>query len=484
MTDTTVTAGHLVRSEIFSGGEWVDQHGTDQIVVTSPVDGREVGRAPRGNQADVDHAVSAARRAFDAGPWPELSPAERGQWLDRLADELERRGDDIAAMITAEIGQPIRVSTPWGGKRPMAHLRFYAQVARDLQTEVERPNSAREGTSTIRREPRGVAAVIVPWNHPFASTTLKLGPALAAGCTVVIKPAEETPLDIYVLAEACREIGLPAGVVNIVPGGRETGQMLVAHPGIDKVGFTGSTAAGRAIAGALGERLLPVTLELGGKSPAVILESADLDDVMASLRGASFENSGQICASLTRILVPQSRYDEVRDRLLAQMRSLAVGDPWDTATDLGPLVSARIRDRVLSLVRNAEASGASVTRTHEELPGEGCFVSPMLVENASMDSEIAQTEVFGPVVSLHAYASPDEAIELANNSSYGLAAAVYGDPDEAEAMARRIQAGTVGINGYRPDLNHPYGGYKQSGMGREFAPEAVQAYQNTKTIWR
>ncbi|WP_188805442.1 aldehyde dehydrogenase family protein [Citricoccus zhacaiensis] len=484
MAELRTRPAHSVRSCFFSNGEFTAPSGTENIVVRNPADGTEVGQTPRGGEREVDHAVSAARRSFDSGPWPRLSPAERGEWLDKLADELERRGDDIAAMITAEIGQPIRVSTAWGGKRPVAHLRYYAQVARDLQNELERPNAARKGTSTIRREPLGVAALIVPWNHPFASTTLKLGPALAAGCTVVIKPAEESPLDIYILAEACLTIGLPAGVINIVPGGRETGQILVAHPGIDKVGFTGSTAAGRSIASTMGERLLPVTLELGGKSAAIVLKSADLDMTMDSLRVASFENTGQTCASMSRVLVPQSRYAEVRDRLLAEMSGLRVGDPWDPETDLGPLVSTRIKDRALGLVHRAEESGVTVTRTHQDLPRTGCFVSPVLIENAAMDSEIAQTEVFGPVVSLHSYGSVEEAIDLANQSQYGLASAIFGDSAKAESVARRIQAGTVGINGYKPDLNHPYGGYKASGMGREFALEAVEAYQNTKTIWR
>jgi betaine-aldehyde dehydrogenase len=324
----------------------------------------------------------------------------------------------------------------------------------------------------------------VPWNHPQASTTLKLAPALAAGCTVVIKPAEETPLDAYHFAEASMAIGMPPGVINIVPGGRDTGRALVAHPGIDKVSFTGSAEAGKQIASAAGARLIPVTLELGGKSAAIVLESADLDEMFTSLRNASFDNTGQTCALLSRVVVPRSLYGTVRDGLVDLARSLRVGDPDDETTELGPLVSKRIYDRVTGLVDAARAEGATILAGDTPVPGGGYFVAPTIVDDVSPDSRIAQEEVFGPVVTILPYDGLEQAIEIANNSRYGLAGAVYGDPDEVLPVARRIRTGSIGLNGYRPDINHPYGGYKESGLGREFGPEAIGNFQETKSIWR
>ena len=479
-----MTSMAVSRDRIFVGGEWVSPSTSAQVVVESPVDYSEVGRAPDGSAEDVDRAVRAAREAFDHGPWPQLSSAERADWMDRLADELERRGAETSALITAEIGQPVALSRPWGGIRPVSHLRYYAKVARETDVEEVRANVSRPGTSIVRREPLGVAALIVPWNHPQASTTLKLAPALAAGCTVVIKPAAETPLDIFNLADASLAIGMPPGVINIVPGGRETGQALVAHPGVDKVAFTGSSEAGRQIASVAGRRLVPVTLELGGKSAAIVLESADLDATFQSLRNAAFDNTGQTCALMARVLAPRSLYDTVRDRLVDLARDLRVGDPLDESTELGPLVSRRIYDRVTGMVEAARTAGATILAGDTTLPDEGYYVAPTIVTGAALDSQIAQEEVFGPVITLLAYDDVDDAVRIANDSRYGLAGAVYGDPDAVLDVARRIRTGSIGLNGYRPDLNQPYGGYKDSGLGREFGPEAVGNFQEIKSIWR
>jgi len=325
----------------------------------------------------------------------------------------------------------------------------------------------------------------VPWNHPQASLTLKLAPALAAGCTVVIKPAAETPLDVFAFAEASLAIGMPPGVINIVPGGRETGQALVAHPGIDKISFTGSAEAGRQIASIGGQRLIPVTLELGGKSAAIVLESADLDAAFTSLRNAAFDNTGQTCALMSRVLAPASIYGEVRERLIALAQDLKVGDPRDESTELGPLVSKRIHDRVTQMVDRARADGATVVGGGQSLPDTGYYFAPTIVTDAALDSEIAQEEVFGPVVTLLPYDTVDDAVRIANDSRYGLAGAVYGaGEDEVLGVARRIRTGSIGLNGYRPDFNTPYGGYKDSGLGREFGPGAVRNFQETKSIWR
>lgn len=484
-TPTTTTARSVSRDSIFAGGEWVTPSTSAEIVVESPVDLSEVGRAPDAIAADVDRAVRAAREAFDHGPWSRMAPAERADWLDKLADEMERRGLDTAELITAEIGQPISVSRPWASVRPITHLRYYAKVARrpDFEEEV-RPNIHGDGNSIVRREPLGVAALIVPWNHPQASLTLKLGPALAAGCTVVIKPAAETALDVFAFAEASLAIGMPPGVINIVPGGRETGQALVAHPGIDKISFTGSAEAGRQIASAGGQRLIPVTLELGGKSAAIVLESADLDKAFTSLRHAIFDNSGQICAMMSRVLAPANMYDEVRDRLVALAGDLKVGDPHDESTELGPLVSGRIHERVSGMVDRARAAGATVLTGGQSLPDAGYFYAPTVITGAAEDSEIVQEEIFGPVVTLMPYTDVDDAVRIANDSHYGLAGAVYGAEDEILGVARRIRTGSIGLNGYRPDFNTPYGGYKDSGLGREFGAEAVRNFQEVKSIWR
>jgi aldehyde dehydrogenase (NAD+) len=482
MTATTAVS----RDRIFAGGEWVAPAGSAEIVVESPVDHSEVGRAPDAIAADVDRAVRAAREAFDHGPWPRMTPAERADWLDKLADEMERRGLDTSDLITAEIGQPVRLSRPWASVRPITHLRYYAKVARRPDFEEEEvANIHGTGNSIVRREPLGVAALIVPWNHPQASLTLKLAPALAAGCTVVIKPAAETPLDVFAFAEASLAIGMPPGVINIVPGGRETGQALVAHPGIDKISFTGSAEAGRQIASIGGQRLIPVTLELGGKSAAIVLESADLDAAFTSLRNAAFDNTGQTCALMSRVLAPASIYGEVRERLIALAQDLKVGDPRDESTELGPLVSKRIHDRVTQMVDRARADGATVVGGGQSLPDTGYYFAPTIVTDAALDSEIAQEEVFGPVVTLLPYDTVDDAVRIANDSRYGLAGAVYGaGEDEVLGVARRIRTGSIGLNGYRPDFNTPYGGYKDSGLGREFGPGAVRNFQETKSIWR
>ncbi|MCX6501054.1 MAG: aldehyde dehydrogenase [Microbacterium sp.] len=473
-----------VHARNFAGGAWLTPSSTDTIAVENPFDHAIVGTAPDSSAADVDLAVGAARDAFDRGPWGRSTPAERADWIDRLADELEARGDATAALITDEIGQPAGLARGMGAIRPVQHLRFYARLARELTTEVERPNGDRDGFSIIRREPVGVAALIVPWNHPQASITMKMAPALAAGCTVVIKPAAESPLDVAQLIEAAIAIGLPPGVINVVTGGRETGRALVEHPGVDKIAFTGSTAAGRQIAEVAGRRLIPVTLELGGKSAAVVLPGADVAATLASLRTGSFGNTGQNCVALSRILAPADLYDELRDGLVALARDLRVGDPKDAATEVGPLVTRTALERVTGMVERARAEGATVLAGDTALPDTGYFYAPAIVEGADPDSELAQNEIFGPVISLHPYADVDDAVRIANATSYGLGGAVFGaDDDEVLRVARRVRTGSIGLQGYRPDINLPFGGVRASGLGRELGPEAVSSYLVSKSIF-
>ena len=311
-------------------------------------------------------------------------------------------------------------------------------------------------------------------------------PALAVGCTVVIKPAAETPLDALELADAVDEIGMPPGVVNVVTGGRETGAALVDHPGVDKIAFTGSTAAGRIIAARCGARLIPATLELGGKSAAVVLDDAEADKVLSELRSLSFMNSGQTCFLLSRVLVPLRRFGEFTEGLTELARSLVVGDPREDATELGPLVSERIRKRVRGMVDDGVAGGARVVTGGKDLPGEpGFFYEPTIVTDVASASALAQEEVFGPVVVVAPYSSDEEAIALANDTQYGLGGAVFSaDEERAMDVARRIETGTIGINGYRPDQNSPFGGYKASGLGRENGPEMLANFLNVKAVYR
>jgi len=482
---TTIDAPQVEDGALYAGGSWLTSSGADRITVQNPYDLTTVGVVADASREDVDTAVRAAREAFDRGPWPRMSPAERADWMEKLADELERRAEATAQLVTSENGQPITLSRVLSGVVPSNHLRYYAGLVRDAATEEVRQNIGRPGSTIVRTEPIGVAGLIIPWNYPRSLTTAKLAPALAVGCTVVVKPAAETPLDALALADAVDAIGMPAGVVNIVTGGRETGAALVDHPGVDKIAFTGSTAAGRIIGARCGERLIPVTLELGGKSPAVVLDDADLERTLSELRSSSFMNSGQTCFLLSRVLVPQQRLAEFTDGLADVARSLVLGDPREESTELGPLVSDRIRRRAGSLVEAGVAAGARVvTGGRNVTDHQGYFYEPTIVDRVDQSSPLAQEEVFGPVVVVSPYADEDEAVRLANDTVYGLGGSVFGvDEDRARDVARRIETGTIGINGYRPDLGSPFGGYKASGLGRENGPEALTNFVKIKAIY-
>ena len=458
---------------------------TATITVINPADLTVVGTAPDAGADEVDAAVRSAREAFDEGPWPRMSGAERAEWMERLATELERRGGEFSALVTDEIGQPISLSSVMNGVVPGTHLRYYASLARDWEQEVARANVIFPGESLIRREPIGVAGLIAPWNYPLSLLTSKLAPALAVGCTVVAKPAGETPLDALLLAEAVATVGFPAGVINVVTGGRETGALLVDHPGIDKVAFTGSTSAGRAIAVRCAERLIPVTLELGGKSAAVVLDDADLTQTLGALRTGSFMNSGQTCFLLSRVIVPERRAKEFTDGLVDVARGLSIGDPKDPAIEQGPLVSERIRSRVRTMLDDARTGGAQVLTGGADASGlAGYYFQPTVVTGVDSASVLAREEIFGPVVTVFTASSDDDAVRLANDSRYGLGGAIFSsDPDRALRTARRVQSGTIGINGYNPDLAVPFGGYKDSGLGREHGPEAMQNYVAVKAIY-
>jgi betaine-aldehyde dehydrogenase len=471
------------RDTLYIGGNHEKPSSGSLIDVRSPFTEELVGRVPEAREADVDRAVTAARQSFENGPWARSTPAERADVLDRLLAALQQRAADIASLVTTEMGCPLSFSHAGQAFATTMVLEFYAGLTRTFAFEETRPSMV--GSALVRQEPVGVAAAIVPWNVPLFTTMLKLAPALAAGCSIVVKPAPETPLDAYLLADALDEAGVPKGVVSIVPGGRELGEYLVTHPGIDKVGFTGSTAAGRRIAALCGERLRRVTLELGGKSAAIVCDDADLDAVIGPIVGAGTMNNGQACVAQTRILLPRARYVEGVEALAAAVGNLKVGDPSDFATEIGPLVAARQRDRVLGYVAKGKAEGARcvVGGGRPRDFDRGWFVEPTLFAEVDNRMTIAQEEIFGPVLVAIPYDDEADAVRIANDSPYGLSGSVWtNDPARGIAIARRIRTGTYNVNFFMMAMTGPFGGFKDSGLGRELGPEGLRAYLEPKTI--
>ena len=474
--------------KLFIGGEWASPSSAARIAVRNASTGEPAGDVPEGAEADVDAAVAAARHAFgDPAGWSQWEPARRGEALERLAAELEARAQDIGRLVSEQNGMPIALSPLIEGMTPVGTLRYMVSLLAGAPVEEETSRFL-GGDLIIRHEPIGVIAGIVPWNYPQTLSSFKYAPALAAGNTIVLKPSPETVLDSYVFAEAVLAAGLPPGVINIVPGGRELGAYLVQHPGVDKVAFTGSTAAGRQIAEVCGRLLRPVSLELGGKSAAIILDDADLDlaAIGQSLFAATLVNNGQTCYAGTRILAPRSRYGEIVDTFAAFASSLPVGDALDPATLIGPLVSERQRDRVERYIAKGKSDGARLVTGGGRPAGldAGWFVEPTIFAGVDNNSVLAQEEIFGPVLSVIEYTDTDDAIRIANDSDYGLGGSVWTtDPARARAVIRRVRTGTMGINGYLPDPAGPWGGVKSSGIGRELGPGAIAAYQNLKTVY-
>ena len=475
-----------MHADFYIGGEWVEAESSRVTTVTCSATGESLGGYPVATNADVDRAVVAARRGLaDPSGWSVWSADERGRAMERLADALERRGEEIAQLIAREVGTPIEAARGSGAQYAARLLRFYAGVARSIDFESTRPAFA--GRTLVRREPVGVVALIVPWNYPVSLACFKLAPALAAGCTAVLKPSAETGLDSYLLAEAVAEAGFPPGVINIVPAGREVGAYLVTHPGIDKVSFTGSTEAGRSVAERCGALLRPVTLELGGKSAAVVLDDVALDVFATHLLGSSFPNNGQTCTASTRILAPRSILSDVCDVVTEKARSYRVGDPRDPTTDIGPLVSSRQRDRVEGYIRTGRDEGGRIT-TGGGRPDDlevGLFVAPTVFIDVDPGMTIVREEIFGPVVVVLPYDGGDDgAVALANDSTYGLAGTVWSaDTQRAIDVARRIDTGTVGINSWDLDVGAPFGGRRHSGLGHELGPEGIDGYLRYKTLF-
>ncbi|OBK25658.1 aldehyde dehydrogenase [Mycobacterium asiaticum] len=451
--------------------------------VVEAATGEPLGDGAVVTESDIDTAVAAARRALPE--WRASSPDHRAAILIAMADALKARAKPTSELVSRENGMPIALSRGANGAFPPLLLRYYAQLVTETPVEEIRPSIT--GHTIVRREAVGVVAAIVPWNYPQALAAMKVAPALAAGCTVVLKASPETALDALAFAEAAVDAGLPAGVLNVVSGGPAVGACLVAHPGVDKVAFTGSTATGRLVAEICGRLMRPVTLELGGKSAAIILDDADLDATMRGLRNASFVNNGQTCHLSSRILAPRSRYDEIVDAVAALADGLAVGDPLDPATEIGPLVSSRQRDRVLDYIAVGRDSGARLVAggsVPKDQP-RGWFVAPTVFADVEHSDRLAREEIFGPVLTISGYDTDEEAIALANDTEFGLAGTVWSaDVDRATAVARAVHTGTIGVNDYALDVRAPFGGVKASGLGRELGPEGLEAYRTLKSIYR
>jgi acyl-CoA reductase-like NAD-dependent aldehyde dehydrogenase len=467
---------------LFIGGKWVEPQTSDRIQVVSPFTEQVVAEVPAGSRGDVDRAVLAARQAFDHGPWPRTSVDERIDVLRRLSAAFAEKREDLALLVTREMGCPITLSRVLQATSPRLVLDTYAEIGSDYPFRSVRRSST--GNALVLREAVGVVAAIVPWNAPQMVTMLKLAPALIAGCTVVLKPSPETPLDAYLLAEMLQSAGVPEGVVNVVPADREVSEYLVTHPGVDKVSFTGSTVAGRRIASLCGQDLKRVTLELGGKSAAIILDDADLDQAVEALRGGSFRNAGQACSAKTRLVVSRGRESELLERLAGLVDSMPVGDPLDPATEIGPLVSARQRDRVEGYIESGRAEGAKVViGGRPPAFDKGWFVQPTVFAGVDPDMRIAQEEIFGPVVSVLTYDNEDEAVAIANNSSFGLSGAVFTrDLPRGLELVKRLRTGTVELNGCPAGYSAPMGGVKHSGIGREMALEGIDPYIEFKSV--
>jgi len=460
-------------------GGWQQPSDTDDIEVRSASTEEVIGRVARGTANDVDRAVRAARAAFDGG-WAQTTPAERAVWLDKLADALEARVPAVADTISQEVGMPIAVSTSVQARLPVKITRSFATLAgtAPFQEEI--------GDTLVVREPFGVAGMITPWNFPLHQIMAKVAPAIAAGCTMVLKPSELAPLNSYLLADAALEIGLPAGVLNIVQGdGPTVGEAIAQHPGIDMVSFTGSVRAGQRVSALAAETIKKVTLELGGKSAFVVLEDAPLDKAIPAGVNNAMLNSGQTCSAWTRMVVPRARLDEVLEIATAAIARLPLGDPADPKTKLGPLISDAQRRRVEGYIQAGVQEGARLVAGGKRPAAfaRGHYVEPTIFSDVQSSMTIAREEIFGPVLAILPYDTEDDAVVIANDTTYGLAGGVWSaDRDRALRVARRMRTGQVDVNGARFNPLAPFGGYKRSGIGREFGKYGLDEYLQIKAI--
>jgi acyl-CoA reductase-like NAD-dependent aldehyde dehydrogenase len=469
---------------LYIDGRWVAPARGGRIEVIDPNTEELAARVAEATEPDMDAAVAAARKAFDTGPWPQLPVAERARYLRAMSAHLHSRKDELINAYIAQTGALLAMAN---GMIPMASetLADFARIGEQFDWISKPSTGYPNSVALVIREPVGVVAAIAPWNAPYAIMTQKIAPALISGCTVIMKPAPETPLEAYILAEAAEVAGLPPGVLNLVPSHREAADHLVRSPGVDKISFTGSTAAGRRIASVAGERIARVTLELGGKSPAVVLDDYPVAAAAPLLARTITVMTGQVCAMLSRAIVPAHRYEEYAEAIAAEMRRVKIGPSRDPTSEMGPLAMKRQLERVEGYIRTGLEQGARLVcggRRPAHLK-RGFFIEPTLFADVAPDARIAQEEIFGPVLCLFAARDTDEAIRLANDTMYGLNAAVLtNDANEAFRLARRIRSGNLGQNGMKADFNLPFGGCKQSGVGREGGVEGLSAYLETKTL--
>lgn len=469
----------IIRDKIYINGEWVPSTGTGMIDVINPATEEVMGRIPDGTAEDVDRAAKAAAAAFPA--WSQTPLDERVEFIRKITAGIQSRVPEIAALIAREVGMPVKMAARVQAGLPLTTFSNIPEVVKLVKWEEE------IGTSLIVREAVGVVGCITPWNFPLHQIAAKIAPALAAGCTIVLKPTEIAPLNAYILAEIIHAAGVPAGVFNLVMGtGPVVGEAIAAHPLVDMVSFTGSTRAGKRVSELAAQTVKRVSLELGGKSPNIILEDADLPKAVADGIMKCYLNSGQTCSALTRMLVPRSRLAEAEAIAAATAAKFTTGDPFDDNTRLGPLVSSAQRERVRGFIRKGIAEGAKLVTGGAEPPDgleRGYFVRPTVFSEVTSNMTIAREEIFGPVLAIIPYDDEEDAIRIANDTVYGLAAAVWsGDPERAKRVARLIRTGQVEINGGKFNPLAPFGGYKQSGHGREYGRFGIEEFLEVKAL--
>jgi betaine-aldehyde dehydrogenase len=468
-----------IREKLYIDGRWVPSAGTGRIDVICGSTEEVMARIPEGNAADVDAAVRSARAAFDG--WAATPVAERAAFLRKIQAGLKARSEEIGRIIAREVGMPLKLATMIQAGLPVLSFGIFAEMLTGFQFEE------RVGNSLVVREPVGVVAAVTPWNYPLHQIAAKVAPALAAGCTVVVKPSEVAPINAFILAEIVDAAGLPGGVFNLVTGyGAVVGEALAGHREVDMISFTGSTRAGKRVSELAAQSVKRVALELGGKSASILLEDADLAAAVKGTVSSCFLNSGQTCAAHTRMLVPESKFDEAARLVLAEVPRYTVGDPFSETSKLGPLVSSTQRERVRGYIKKGIEEGAELLCGGPEAPPalpKGWYVKPTVFGRVHPDSTIAQEEIFGPVLSIIVYKDEEEAVAIANNSMYGLSGGVW-SKDEARAVqvARRIRTGQVDINGGPFNLQAPFGGYKQSGHGREYGRQGLEEFLEYKSI--
>ena len=478
----TITIAHPER--LYIGGHWVEPSTSRRIELINPATEKVFARVAEAREADMDRAVTAARAAFDNGPWPRMTHAERGACVQKLAELLGTRMPELTQAWTDQMGG-LASFAPMVVGGGTFQLQYFAGLASTYAFETRQPISMGPGTAVIVREPVGVVVAIAPWNAPFAIMTQKIAPALVAGCTVIMKPSPETPLEAYIIAECAAAAGFPPGVINLVPAHREASDYLVCNPGVDKVSFTGSTVAGRRIASVCADRIARCTLELGGKSAAIVLDDFPIEEAAGVLTGTICTMTGQVCATLSRVIVSRPRYEALATAICDAMARVKIGDPNDPTTQMGPLAMERQLRRVEGYVAKGKQEGATLAcgGGRPKHLARGYYFEPTLFTNVNNRMTIAQEEIFGPVICLIPAESEQDAIRIANESIYGLNGAVLTrDKEAAYRVARQMRTGCVGQGGLRMDFLAPYGGFKQSGIGREGGPENFHAYTETKTI--